>query len=229
MNIKVIITGHSSGIGNGLAKIIEEDSGSVFGISRSSTNICEDELIIDFEKIQHNKDKLESYFKRIPKSDFLILNAGILGQIDISPNTNIEGLRRILEINLLSNKVIIDTMYQLGKLPPVVLGISSGAAIKPKYGWSEYCISKAAFKMLLESYSVELEETKFISIAPGIVKTKMQEQILSVDSTVIPSVKKFHDIYDEIPTPKEAAKKIYTFMKNIDMIDNQTYVDLREV
>lgn len=227
--MKAIITGHSSGIGDSLARIVSNNKGSVFGISRSSTNVPKNELILDFENMQESKNKLQSYFDRIPKSDYLVLNAGILGRIDTICNTDVDGFKKILQINLLSNKIIIDTLHQLGKLPPVVLGISSGASLKPKYGWAEYCVSKAAFKMLLEVYSVEIKETKFISLAPGVVKTKMQDQILSVDSTNIPSVKKFHDMYDDLPTPEEVAKKIYTFMKNIDIIDSQTYVDLRKL
>ena len=51
---------------------------------------------------------------------------------------------------------------------------SSGAALKPKYAWGSCCISKAATKMMIETYAEE--KKKLILLIVGLIKTKMQKK-----------------------------------------------------
>ena len=49
-----------------------------------------------------------SEFNKVKKIDYLILNAGVLGEINKSSRTKFKNLQKIININLVSNKVILD-------------------------------------------------------------------------------------------------------------------------
>ena len=63
-----------------------------------------------------------------------------------------------------------------------VIGISSGAAVRGSRGWNGYALSKAAFAMLIQLYAAERSETHFCSLMPGIVQTKMQDDLCSLSA-----------------------------------------------
>ena len=99
-------------------------------------------------------------------------------------------------VNFLSNKIIID--YFLIKKIEVnnIIYISSGAALKPKYAWGSYCISKAATKMMIDIYAEENKKINFINLAPGLIKSKMQKKYLIQKN--YSSLKKFKNFIEMI-------------------------------
>ena len=131
---------------------------------------------------------------RSEEIDTAILNAGILGELASTKNTSVEAFNEIFKINVLANKIIIDWLLKNNTNIKTIIGISSGAAIKTYYGWSLYCTSKAAFKQLISTYAQEEQNVHFTSIAPGIIKTNMQEYIKKIDVKIIPSVEKFQQV-----------------------------------
>ena len=128
----------------------------------------------------------------------------------------------------MSNKVIIDTLVKKIFIRNVV-ALSSGAAKSGKDGWALYCTSKSAFYQLINVYSLEYSKTKFINLAPGLAKTKMQELIFKVKDKKIKSVKKFQDLYKSnlISDPKIIATNIIKFLDKIEKIKSGSFIDLR--
>jgi len=61
----------------------------------------------------------------------------------------------------------------------VVLNLSSGAALRPREGWSAYCSTKAALAMLTRSVATEYgaRGVRAYSFQPGMVDTDMQGRI----------------------------------------------------
>jgi NAD(P)-dependent dehydrogenase (short-subunit alcohol dehydrogenase family) len=61
----------------------------------------------------------------------------------------------------------------------VVLNLSSGAALRPREGWSAYCSTKAALAMLSRSLATEYgaRGVRAYSFQPGMVDTDMQGRI----------------------------------------------------
>tara|TARA_R110002124_G_scaffold74180_1_gene199100 strand:- start:424 stop:1116 length:693 start_codon:yes stop_codon:yes gene_type:complete len=227
--MRVLITGHSSGLGYALSKKFKEEFHEVIGISRSPSDCADSEMICDLSKHDNLEESIVSFLKNVGTIDYVFLNAGILGEICEVHNSDINSLNKIMNVNFISNKIIIDSLIKSNMLPTVaVVAISSGAAVAPKYGWFEYCVSKAAQKILIEAYAVENDDVGFYCIAPGIVKTAMQEKIKKVDSVLYPSVKKFHDIYDKMQSPTSAAYKIYKFLPQLQNFESGEFIDMRK-
>ena len=126
-------------------------------------------------------------------------------------------------------KVIIDCLLKLNRTVRNVIGISSGAALKAYFGWSLYCSSKAAFKQLLSGYGEEVKDIHFLSVAPGIVKTKMQDYIYSQNEEEIPSVAKFKKLYDNMDSPDVVAAKLFNNLNLLKQQPSGGFFDLRDI
>jgi NADP-dependent 3-hydroxy acid dehydrogenase YdfG len=227
MNGNVLITGTSSGLGFALATIFKNNGYNVYGLSRSKTNLDITQKKCDFNNLDNINEILSTFLGDIP-FDYVFLNAGMLGVIDNLDKITIDDFKEIYYVNVLSNKLILDYLLVNNK-PKTVIGISSGAALKTYYGWSLYCTSKSAFKQLISSYSDEFTDTKFVNLAPGIIKTKMQDDIKSVSAERIPSVKKFHDMYENMDTPEMVAKEIIKKLPIIENTISGDYIDMRNL
>ena len=184
--MNALITGTSSGLGFELAKRFQKEDRNVYGISRSKTNLPINQMTCDFSDLDSITDRLEELIDT-DEFDYIVLNAGILGRISHTKDLSVSDYNEIININVLSNKVILDYMLNKCSIKNVI-GISSGAALKTYIGWSLYCCSKACFNQLISSYSHEYTNTHFISLAPGIIKTKMQDYIYSQDEIKFPSL-----------------------------------------
>ncbi len=229
-NKKFLITGHTSGLGRSLNKILLENKNTIIGISKSKSKIRNFiDLQVDFSNLKILNNKLKK-LNKINKIDYLILNAGLLGDLNLFSKVNFKKFERILNVNFLSNKIIID--YFLSKKVKIknVICISSGAALKTKYAWGSYCISKAATKMMIETYAEENNKINFINLSPGLIKTKMQKKIFNTKQNYS-SLKKFKTLYKNnlIDTPDKVAFKIIKFLAELKKFKDRSYVDLRNV
>jgi len=226
--MNILITGTSSGLGYELAKHFILIGHNVYGMSRQKSNLDIKQIQVDFVNPQSVAIAMDKLID-VKKIDLVILNAGQLGEINKINDLRIDQFNDIFNINVLSNKVIIDWLLNHNIDIKNIIGISTGASLKAYYGWSLYCTSKAAFKQLLSTYAYEEPNIHFLSLAPGIIKTKMQEYIYEVDDTKIPSVKKFKDMFDTMDTADIVAKKIINQLPYLTKLESGTYFDLRNI
>ena len=211
----VLITGTSSGLGEALARQFLNHS-NVYGIvGLTKSEIC------DFATLDTMGTHLERLTDGVDCFDYVVLNAGILGDLKPVSQITIEEYRNALNINVWSNKILLDHVLSKCRVKNVI-AISSGAATKTYFGWSLYCCSKAAFKH-------EHKAVNFVSLAPGLVKSKMQDKIYGYDELQIPSVKKFKEAYDNMPTPDECAQKIVRNLDEIYTKKENGFFDLRSL
>lgn len=224
--MNVLITGTSSGLGYELAKQFISQGDTVYGISRSLSDLDIKQVNCDFTDLQYLAISLNNLIDT-KKIDTVILNAGMLGSISETNNLRIDEFYDVFTVNVLANKVIIDWLLNHDINVKNIIGISTGAALKEYYGWSLYCTSKAAFKQLLSTYAQEESNIHFLSLAPGIIKTKMQDYIYSIDGQEIPSVNKFKNMYDVMDTPDIVANKIIKFLPEVNELKSGSYFDLR--
>lgn len=223
-----LITGTSSGLGKSLASNLYAQGHNIWGISRSDSPSLNKSVKCDFSHLESIEESLANL--ELPTQiDCVILNAGILGNLDKQEALSHYDYQRVFNINFFANKIIMDFLLDNHKVN-LVLAVSSGAANKGYYGWGPYCCSKAAFKQLIECYSIENPEIHFLNIAPGLIKTKMQDEIIQTSSEKIPSLSKFHAAYNSMCTPDAVAKKL---LDNLDgLIDNNNsgaFTDLRDI
>ena len=228
-NKVILITGCSSGLGRSLAVKLLENNNKVLCLGRSNIKN------LRFKKVNcnlKNLSKIKSQLKRLIKTklvDYVFLNAGILGRIDNLQKIKYKNIDEIFKINVFANKEIIDFIIENKVKTKLVVGISSGAALRPKKGWFLYCNSKAAFKFLIESYALENKNIKFLNISPGLIKTKMQSQICSIDEKKISSVKKFKILNKKnlVPSSDYVAENLLTSIEKIKF-NSGDYIDIRK-
>ena len=227
---KILISGASSGLGKSLALKLLENNNSIYCIGRS---VLKDKNIrsvkCNFKNPNNIKKKL-SILINTKKLDYVFLNAGILGKIKRIQNISLNEIFEIYKINVMANKEILDFIIKKKIKTKLIIGISSGAALSPKIGWYLYCSSKAAFKFLIESYASEDKKRKYINISPGLIKTKMQNQICRIDEKKISSVKKFKLLNkkNKVPLPDEVDENILNTVYNLKIKNNGGYLDIRK-
>jgi benzil reductase ((S)-benzoin forming) len=226
MSRNIFITGQTSGFGLGLKRCFLDNGYNVYGLSRSC---IEDDfnLKIDLKEIKNLTEKID-YFMKNKKFDLAILNAGVLGGLKKVTDISITEMINIFSINVISTKLIIDSAIRNKSCGNFIV-ISSGAANKGYDGWLNYCISKSSLRQMVHCYAIENPQLRFISLSPGTIKTKMQDEIVNEDPDVFSSVGKFIKLYDCNPTPEQVAKKMYKNINLLNDLENGSFFDLRSI
>ena len=235
--MNIIITGTSSGIGNGLAIHYCQKGYQVIGFSRkknknlnSFKNYHHYQIdLIDFDAVT---DLLPSVFEHWENFDLVILNAGILGEIKRFEEHDRNDIRKVMDINVWANKVFVDEIIKSQTSVTQIIAISSGAAKNGSAGWGPYSVSKAALNMLIKTYAAENPNIHFSAVAPGLVDTAMQEYISGLNTgEEFPAIQRLQKARgtDAMPDPDKAANILdETFTKVLSM-ENGIFVDVREM
>ena len=166
------------------------------------------------------------------KLDVVILNAGILGDIKTFDKWSYNELQEIMDVNVWANKRILDYLFKNSIEVKQVICISSGASEHTYKGWSGYSLSKSSLRMMMDVYSKEVEDTHFISLAPGLVDTKMQDYLCNdVDKDEFPMMNKFVNARKAGTSkkPSVVAKDIVDLIPTLFQLDNGSFIDLRDL
>jgi NAD(P)-dependent dehydrogenase (short-subunit alcohol dehydrogenase family) len=232
----ILITGTSRGLGHGLARAFLEKGDRVYGCSRGSSDLGDDfpdsyhHFTIDLSDPVAGDDALRKAIGNIERFARVILNAGILPEIRDMQDTPLDVLRETMEINVWSNKWILDRLLDMPAKPGQVVAISSGAAVSGSRGWNGYSISKAALNMLIKLYAEEEPEVHFTSLAPGLVETAMQDYIGSIeddaDFSTIQRLKAARNTPD-MPGPDAVGEHIRDLMNPLMDRESGSFLDIR--
>ena len=231
--MNIFISGISSGIGKGLAKHFGSTGHQVYGVSRRKPKFQGSSLkhlpldLLDYQKVTK---EIPVFLKDVSNLDLVILNAGALGKIQPMAQASLEELKEVMEMNLWSQKVLLDTLLQTTQIQTVI-AVSSGAAVNGNLGWSGYSLSKAALNMMIQLYAQEFPRTKFHALAPGLVDTSMQDTLWEVSEEKFPSVKKLHDARgtENMPQPEEFAPKFEKALKVLEKMESGSFSDIRKM
>lgn len=172
----VLITGVSSGIGLGNAKIFIEKGHRVYGISRRLVAL--DGLnhypgdITDSNRIS---EIIDDIYKKEGKIDILINSAG-MGISGAVEDTLVDDAKFMFDVNFFGTfevtKQVIPIMREnkFGK----IVNISSVASILPIAFQTFYSANKAAINLYSEGLNIELKpfNIKVINFLPGDIKTE---------------------------------------------------------
>jgi benzil reductase ((S)-benzoin forming) len=219
---KVWITGTSQGLGNALAAEYLKQGWYVEGWSRNHNlkherytavhvNLSEADFLQD-----GTFDGIEAYDECL-----LILNAGAVQPIKHCGNFDNDTALKTIAVNYSSVVTVCNafmarvkdmTDKQCG-----ILYISSGAARNPYDGWSVYCSSKAASEMFIRCISEELKACNIrhinvYSVAPGVVKTTMQDTIRLSRKADFSRVQHFINLHEKqsLQPAASVAERLYT-------------------
>ena len=229
----IFITGNSNGLGLGLTQLFLDKGDRVYSASRSVNPIQHEHLkhsVLDLSNLSSIQSILESL---IPKYlDLVILNAGILGQIEDLADTSIEQTKTLMDINVWANKVIVDWfIHQKIKVDQIIF-VSSGASVNGNRGWGIYSISKASLNMMAKLYATEMPDTHITAYAPGIIHTKMQDYLCNdVDTDKFKSVGYLSQAYqtEDMPDVQTAAQNIAESFDRCKEFESGSFLDIRDL
>ncbi|GEN85706.1 (S)-benzoin forming benzil reductase [Oceanobacillus sp. FSL W8-0428] len=208
-----IITGASKGLGAALAKLFLESGINVVGISRTDNTklyayakennadynyvACDLSEKASIQKAMEGLD--ETLFKDNSVSKvYLINNAGLVDPIDRAENIEIDDLMRQVHVNTVAPMILTNHFLEKASENNVQLIaaiVTSGAAVKPKYGWSVYCSTKASMNMYTQTVALEQMEQEtehaIIAFSPGVMDTGMQKTIRASSEGAFKDVESF--------------------------------------
>lgn len=187
----VVVTGASRGIGRAAAVAFAEAGASVALLARSGDDLEDlaDELgreralplrcdVTDHADVRGAVDRAVDRFGRL---DVLVNNAGVIEPIARVDRADPDEWRRAVDVNLTGvfHGVRAATPVMLAQGGGTIITISSGAAHRPKEGWSAYAAAKAGAWMLTRAVHAELGAAgiRSIALSPGTVATEMQRTI----------------------------------------------------
>lgn len=232
----VLITGVSSGLGHGLAEVFLGRGATVYGCSRREPQDLIDKGMhfasIDLGDSVSGVSALKEWIAPVRGLDLVILNAGKLGEIRDMKDAPLDDLRETMEVNVWSNKWVLDVLFESVSTVKQVVAISSGASLSGSRGWNGYSISKAALNMLIKLYAGERTETHFTSLAPGLIDSAMQDYLtnLPADDRFAPlEILKAAKGTERMPDGKTCAKKLVDAFPRLLDLPSGDYADIRKL
>jgi NAD(P)-dependent dehydrogenase (short-subunit alcohol dehydrogenase family) len=230
---KAFITGTSSGLGRGLAANLIDRGWSVYGCSRRQAALSGLRSVqLDLAKQQLVPAALERLLHDAHTLDLVVLNAGILGEIRDIGDTPLDDLKHVMELNLWSNKTVLDWLLKCRKTISQIVLVSSGASVLGNRGWGGYALSKAALNMLTKLYAHEFNNTHLCALAPGLVGTQMMDQLCEqADAERFPAVERLQAARgtDAMPDPDRAARRVLSVLEELRRRPSGSFVDIREI
>lgn len=233
----VLLTGVSSGLGEALATLYLREGWHVYGLSRRKPKQLMGHEnfsfvhvdLSEFQSVSIGMSDLVDFIEL----DLVILNAGIIGSFGSMADATLEALHETMDVNVWSNKVIIDFLVSEGIGIKQVVAISSGASISGAKGWGGYGISKAALNMMIKLYAVEISETHFCALAPGLVDSPMQDYLCNLEGdesySILEKLKSARNS-EIMPQPDVAAEHIAVVIEKLPtLVKSGDYADVRKL
>lgn len=235
--MNILITGTSSGIGNGLAKEFLKRDANVWGISRRNPEDLFKEkkynhLTLDLKDATNVYQLVPEFIKGVKQFDLIVLNSGILGEIKWMSEISVEKMKEVFEINVWANKVLLDILFAHIKKINQVIGMSSKASLRSTPGWGPYSLSKAGLNMLMNIYAKEHLDTHFTAFAPGLVDSEIQETIYNIkEIEKYPTIKTLQDARytDTMPDSIIAAPMLISGIEKALEFESGSFVDVRDI
>jgi benzil reductase ((S)-benzoin forming) len=195
-----IISGGSKGLGAALCEQYLERDYEVVEFSRSAPHVYS--VAIDLSSVdqvgQIVSEALIPFAKREWQEIVVISNAGILTPVGPVSKKERDSVIANLNTNFVSAIIFMSevlTHFQQHKGKKTLVGISSGAALGERAGWSLYCAAKAGMEHFIRSVAKEqdLEQKPFkmINVDPGLIDTGMQASIRQSSADDFPSLEQF--------------------------------------
>ena len=208
-----IVTGTSSGLGAAITEMLLNDGWTVVGMSRRVAGFATQ----NYRHIQIDLADIDALGRLLDRDVVPLLGNGAWKRVGLVNNAALAGeLRMIEEMDPAGTA----TAYAVNLIAPVLLmgfaarhaganaalrvvNVSTGAAVHPLPGGSDYGGSKAALRLVSMTFASELGSEKrpggprrdfsVLSYAPGVVDTAMQESLRNQDSPWSGLFVEFHE------------------------------------
>ena len=189
--LRIAITGGTSGLGLALVRRLLDAGAAVAFVARGRAGVervCQERpqahgIVGDVSRKEDIHPIAIQMLGALNGLDVLVNNASSLGPVPLAPlaDTECEDVERAFATNILGPFRL--TKALLGSLAasardggaPLVINISSDAAVTPYAGWGAYGASKAALAHLTRIWDAELaaDGIRVVSIDPGDMDTPL--------------------------------------------------------
>lgn len=234
-----IVTGSGRGIGRSIAVRLAKEGVKVVVNAKKRAEEAKETLdeiekaggegiisMADVSTREGCKKVVNDAVEKFGKLDILINNAG-LGLFSLFANADDNLINKQIDVTLKSaiycTQEAVKVMRQGEKKDGDVIFISSIAGITPAVGLAFYGMAKAGLISLTKTLAVELSPIKVNSIAPGVVRTKMGESLISLFNEPEEEWAKKRTLLGRIVEPDEVAELVVTILK-IPSITGQTFI-----
>jgi benzil reductase ((S)-benzoin forming) len=235
--MNILITGTNTGIGHALAIEFLDHGATVYGISRHFNDKLKNyddyhHLSQDLMKLEELQENLTDFLSDVNTLDLVVLNAGILININDLRKTPLDEITTVMRVNVWANKVIIDTLLE--KTPNLyqVVAISCGSVINNARGLNAYSLSKLALNKMIKLYAREITKTHFSAIAPGYIDSSLQKHIAQLPNlNNYPVIKKLRIMREkgQLTEPRYAANYLVEAMGTILQEESGAYREVKDI
>jgi len=182
-NMTILVTGGSSGIGLGIAKICADHGASIILVGRNEERLKESQLLLKgagqhcYYPLDLTSDEaLDILVDKLPILDGLVLNAGMVKIVPINYIKRTD-LEYIFNLTLHSSIFLIQKLlkYKRIKNGSAICFISSVASQKVSIGNAIYSSAKGALNSFTKSLALELapKQIRVNAVLPGLVETNI--------------------------------------------------------
>ena len=209
MNRVVIVTGASRGLGAAIASNLAARGAAVCLVARSRKALSAIEAGIlakrgramaiqaDVADPEAGLQIVGKSFRRWGRLDAVVNNAGILGPLAYTADSDPSAWLDTLKVNVMGpchlTRAAIPLLRQRSGR---IVNVSSGAAATPLAGAGAYCVSKAALNHFTRILAAEEPGITSVAVRPGVVDTPMQTFLRENAPLAMP--KELADYYQRI-------------------------------
>lgn len=235
----VIITGHSSGLGQALMHACLQSQVHVLGLARRSAEIQHPllkQIQVDFStpklRIEQVLQPLAAFLEPDAwDSVTLVNNAGGVQPIGMFGALDPDALESTLHINLTLPLLLNNWLLQ--HFPSQALRIahiSSGASKKVYPGWGIYGASKAGLRMAAINLAAEAErqtrDLRVLLYEPGVLDTAMQKELRQAGPEKFTELPRFLELHKQgqLVKPEDSARELWDYLVSKDL---PTFLEVR--
>lgn len=189
--LRIAITGGTSGLGLGLVRRLLDEGADVAFVARGRAGVedlCQQRpkahgIVGDVARKEDIHPIAIQLLGALNGLDVLVNNASSLGPVPLAPlaDTECEDLELAFATNVLGpfrlTKALLGSLAAAAREggAPLVINISSDAAVTPYAGWGAYGATKAALAHLTRIWDAELADAgiRVVSIDPGDMDTPL--------------------------------------------------------
>ena len=200
-NKVIVITGASTGLGEGMA-IWFAAEGASLGLCarRVPLSPVESSVVssVDVTDLAALELFVTEVGRRLGPIDLWINNAAVLGPVTPQRDLSAEELNDHLAVNvggvLNGTKAFLDHLDKAGHRGALV-NITSGLAQRGAAGLSAYSAAKAGVDRLTEVVAIEEPDllTTILAVSPGVIETDMQRSLRQQSEEVLHDVERFRE------------------------------------
>jgi benzil reductase ((S)-benzoin forming) len=242
--VAAVVTGHTRGLGAGIAEHLLAKQVRVLGIARGRSDELARRYGAALTEVQLDLADAAALaawlgsgapreFLRGTRMAALVNNAGLLQPIGPLDTQEPGTVARAVAINVAAALMLSAEFTAATEDVPDrrILHVSSGAARHPYAGWSVYCATKAALDH--HARAVALDGTPALrvgSVAPGIIDTEMQAEIRATPEERFPDRERFVELKREgrLRSPDEAGRDVVALLLS-DAFGREPVTDLRDL